>query len=74
VICEALDELDYEVFYQVIDGQAFVPQHRERILIVGFDRKRYLPEEMQFKFNIIPKAYITAIKGHLHGVLGPPSR
>lgn len=55
VICEALDELDYEVFYQVIDGQAFVPQHRERILIVGFDRKRYLPEEMQFKFNIIPK-------------------
>lgn len=55
VICEALDELDYEVFYQVIDGQAFVPQHRERILIVGFDCKRYLPEEMQFKFNIIPK-------------------
>jgi len=55
VICEALDELDYEVFYQVIDGQAFVPQHRERILIVGFDRKRYLPEEMLFKFNIIPK-------------------
>ena len=55
VICEALDELDYKVFHQVIDGQAFVPQHRERILIVGFDRKRYMPDEMLFKFNIIPK-------------------
>ncbi|MBR5409499.1 MAG: DNA (cytosine-5-)-methyltransferase [Clostridia bacterium] len=55
VIREALDELDYEVYYQVIDGQAFVPQHRERILIVGFDRKRYLPENIQFEFNIVPK-------------------
>ena len=55
VIREALDELDYEVYYQVIDGQAFVPQHRERILIVGFDRKRYLPEEMKFEFSIVPK-------------------
>ena len=41
VIRESLDELDYEVFYEVLDGQRFVPQHRERILIVGFDRKRY---------------------------------
>lgn len=55
VIREALDELDYEVYYQVIDGQAFVPQHRERILLVGFDRKRYLPENIQFEFNIVPK-------------------
>lgn len=30
------DELGYEVHYKVIDGQHFVPQHRERILIVGF--------------------------------------
>ena len=35
------DELDYEIFYQVLDGQNYVPQHRERILIVGFDRQRY---------------------------------
>jgi len=33
------DELGYDVHYQVIDGQHFVPQHRERIIIVGFDRK-----------------------------------
>jgi DNA (cytosine-5)-methyltransferase 1 len=30
------DELGYEVHYRVIDGQHFVPQHRERIIIVGF--------------------------------------
>ena len=36
VITEALDELDYAIFYRVLDGQNYVPQHRERILIVGF--------------------------------------
>ncbi len=37
VIIETLrDELGYEVHYKVLDGQHFVPQHRERILIVGF--------------------------------------
>lgn len=30
------DELGYQVFYRVIDGAHFVPQHRERIIIVGF--------------------------------------
>ena len=53
VITESLDELDYEVFYQVLDGQNFVPQHRERILIVGFDRKRY-GKNIEFDFNITP--------------------
>lgn len=52
VIREALEELNYEVFWKVIDGQAFVPQHRERILIVGFDRKRY--KDIHFAFDITP--------------------
>lgn len=30
------DKLGYHVQHKVIDGQRFVPQHRERILIVGF--------------------------------------
>ena len=55
VIRESLEELDYEVFYQVIDGQAYVPQHRERILIVGFDRKRY-GSDIKFEFNLNPPA------------------
>lgn len=53
VITEALDELDYEVFYQVLDGQNYVPQHRERILIVGFDRKRY-GSDIDFEFTLTP--------------------
>lgn len=53
VITESLDELDYEVFYQVLDGQNYVPQHRERILIVGFDRKRY-GESIDFEFKLSP--------------------
>jgi DNA (cytosine-5)-methyltransferase 1 len=37
VIKETLqDELGYRIFPKVIDGKGFVPQHRERIYIVGF--------------------------------------
>ena len=41
VIKESLEQLDYQIFPQVIDGQGFVPQHRERIFIVGYDKRRY---------------------------------
>lgn len=30
------DELGYDVFYRVIDGRHFTPQHRERVIMVGF--------------------------------------
>lgn len=53
VIMESLDELDYQVFYAILDGQNYVPQHRERILIVGFDRRRY-GKDIEFKFDITP--------------------
>ena len=49
VICETLKELDYSIHYQVMDGQTYVPQHRERIMIVGFDNKVFHGEE-QFAF------------------------
>jgi DNA (cytosine-5)-methyltransferase 1 len=40
VILQTLrDELGYDVHYRIIDGQHFVPQHRERIIIVGFREK-----------------------------------
>ncbi len=42
------DDLGYTVFDAVIDGQAAVPQHRERIYLVGFR----LPTP--FKFPVIP--------------------
>lgn len=52
VIRETLEELDYSIHYQVMDGKAFVPQHRERIMIVGFDKKRYHGEE-KFEFPVL---------------------
>jgi DNA (cytosine-5)-methyltransferase 1 len=40
VILETLqNELGYDVHYKVIDGRQFVPQHRERVLIVGFKER-----------------------------------
>lgn len=53
VILESLEELNYEVFHAVLDGQNYVPQHRERILIVGFDRERY-GRNVKFEFDIVP--------------------
>lgn len=49
IIKETLEELDYSIHYQVMDGQTYVPQHRERIMIVGFDKKLFHGKE-QFSF------------------------
>ena len=49
VIRETLEELNYSLYYQVMDGQTYVPQHRERIMIVGFDKERYNGQE-KFEF------------------------
>jgi DNA (cytosine-5)-methyltransferase 1 len=37
-ISERLDELGYVVFARIIDARDYVPQHRERVFIVGFRR------------------------------------
>ena len=49
VIQEALKELDYNIYYKVLDGKNFVPQHRERIIIVGFNNEVFKGKE-QFAF------------------------
>lgn len=39
VIRDTLDSIDYQVYAEIMDAQDWgVPQHRERIFIVGFDR------------------------------------
>lgn len=49
VIRRTLTEvLGYHIYYRVIDGAHFVPQHRERILIVGFR------EPIAFDFDALP--------------------
>ena len=64
IILEALEELNYEVRYKVIDGQNYVPQHRERIIIVGFDRERY-GNDIKFSFDnltmVTPKPVMNDI-------------
>jgi DNA (cytosine-5)-methyltransferase 1 len=49
VIVETLTELGYSIYYKVLDARYYVPQHRERIIIVGFDKSVFSGEE-QFEF------------------------
>lgn len=65
VIRETLDELGYEIFDQVLDARNYVPQHRERVFIVGFNRKHFgrnvsfafppPPEQTQVLSSILEK-------------------
>jgi DNA (cytosine-5)-methyltransferase 1 len=41
VISDTLDALGYRVFPKVIDARSVVPQHRERIFLVGFKPSRF---------------------------------
>lgn len=50
IITESLKELDYEISAKVLDGQNYAPQHRERILIVGFDRRQF-SQPIMFDFS-----------------------
>ena len=54
VIKRTLKKLRYNIHFQVLDGKYFVPQHRERIVIVGFDMDRYNSEE-EFEFPKMPE-------------------
>jgi len=50
IIHETLtDALGYQVYYQIIDARSVVPQHRERIFLVGFKEPHY------FEFPQFPK-------------------
>ena len=63
VIVESLHELDYALSYHVLDGQSYVPQHRERIIIVGFDRRRY--GDVSFDFALNPPAQAPMLRSIL---------
>ena len=69
-IMKVLDELDYEVSDAILDGKYYVPQHRERIFIAGFDRKRY-GEEIDFSFASIKDAKDKRVKDILEVDVDP---
>jgi len=76
-------ELGYQVFWKVINGRAWVPQHRERIIIVGFREKTdfswdnlIIPDAHPILSSIlhpedgseaIEHPYTTGSKGKIHG-------
>jgi DNA (cytosine-5)-methyltransferase 1 len=67
VIRDTFEQLDYSLDFKIIDGSHFVPQHRERIMMIGFDRRQFgegvkfnfgnltFPEEKQAFKNILEK-------------------
>lgn len=53
VIKGTLEDMEYSVFHKVIDAADYVPQHRERIYIVAFD-KRIFGDDLPFEFPTPP--------------------
>jgi DNA (cytosine-5)-methyltransferase 1 len=64
VIEETLkNELKYDIYCKVIDGQHFVPQHRERIIILGFREKA---DHDPFDDLILPEKGAVKLSAILH--------
>ena len=53
-ISDRLNELGYQVFDKTIDAASYVPQHRERIFIVGF-RRDVFGDNIPFRFPEPPQ-------------------
>lgn len=53
IIRETLLDLGYSFHTKVLDGQSFVPQHRQRTFMIGFDSKIYKHKE-KFEFPQMP--------------------
>jgi DNA (cytosine-5)-methyltransferase 1 len=56
------EQLGYHIHCKVIDGAHFVPQHRERILIVGFRE----PIDFDFALDSLPEKGIKTLESILH--------
>ena len=62
------DELGYNITFKVIDGAHFVPQHRERIIIIGFRDK------VDFNWSLLnlPEKNTHRLREVLHKKVGEP--
>ena len=61
VIQASLREAGYHVFDLIIDAQGWVPQHRERIFIVCFNKEVFgeNSEALSFRFPTLPESRIS---------------
>lgn len=57
VIQSEISALNYKVFFQVIDGKNYVPQHRQRIFIVAFDKAVYPAIDFTFPESPAQRLY-----------------
>ena len=48
VIQEELKKAQYDIHFKVIDAVHWVPQHRRRVFIVGFDKKQFDTNKVDF--------------------------
>lgn len=71
VIRKTLEDLDYRVFAKVIDAAGWVPQHRERVFIVGFDR-RVFGDDPPFAFPSQPEKQAPTLRDILDK--NPPAK
>ncbi|MGM0479940.1 MAG: DNA (cytosine-5-)-methyltransferase [Bacteroidota bacterium] len=69
VIKKTLKKLGYSVKTKVLDAKYYVPQHRERIFIVGF-REEDFPESVDFSFPEPPE-YSPRVKDILQKRVDP---
>lgn len=60
VIQEELKKAQYDIHFKVIDAVHWVPQHRRRIFIVGFDKKQF--DTNKVDFFTFPKEPLTDLK------------
>ncbi len=61
IIKETLEDLEYSFHPMVLDGQHFVPQHRQRTFMIGFDSQVYNKKE-NFEFPEMPDKRIYEFK------------
>jgi len=61
VIKSTLENLDYTIFDKVIDAAGWVPQHRERVFIVGFDKKLF-GDNVHYSFPTTPAGVPPKLK------------
>ncbi len=69
IITRTLKSMNYSLFYKVVDAKYYVPQHRERIIIVGFDN--ISTQHEKFTFPDYSKRTIPALRSILQSNVDP---
>ena len=60
VIQEQLKKAQYDIHFKIIDAVHWVPQHRRRVFIVGFDKKQFDTNKVDFfSFPLEPRTELN---------------